>query len=132
MASAYVLVAGFDPLRDEALAYADRLERAGVHVDRQLEPSLIPGFALMTAVVPAARSATQTLIRRTAARLRGRSRHPQRGRAASGKLVSRRTKKLGTWRGGTVHAGSICAVRDSATSRAICAWRRASVAPMQW
>lgn len=70
VAPAYVLAAGFDPLRDEALAYADRLEAARVRVDRQVEPGLIHGFALMTAVVPAARTATQTLIRRTAALLR--------------------------------------------------------------
>jgi acetyl esterase len=37
---ATVVTAGFDPLRDEGLAYADRLEAAGVDVDRSHYPGL--------------------------------------------------------------------------------------------
>jgi len=41
---ACIVVAGFDPLRDEGLAYADRLGQAGVAVEVLLEPSTIHGF----------------------------------------------------------------------------------------
>jgi acetyl esterase len=41
----YISVAGFDPLRDEALAYGRRLEAAGVDVDLVLHEGLIHGFA---------------------------------------------------------------------------------------
>ncbi|MFN7955691.1 MAG: alpha/beta hydrolase [bacterium] len=69
-APAYVVVAGFDPLRDEAVAYADRLAAAGVRVELVVEANLIHGFALMTAAVPAARAATSRFIRRGAELLR--------------------------------------------------------------
>ena len=39
-----VVVAGFDPLRDEGLAYAERLIGAGVAVELVLEPTTIHGF----------------------------------------------------------------------------------------
>jgi len=42
---AYVAVAGFDPLRDEALAYARRLEEAGVPVELRLHRGLVHGYA---------------------------------------------------------------------------------------
>jgi len=41
---ALVLVAEFDPLLDEGLAYADRLEQAGVHVERFVGDGQIHGF----------------------------------------------------------------------------------------
>ena len=42
--SATVLTAGFDPLRDEGAAYADRLEAAGVDVERLHYEGQIHGF----------------------------------------------------------------------------------------
>ena len=42
--SATVLTAGFDPLRDEGAAYADRLESAGVDVERLHYEGQIHGF----------------------------------------------------------------------------------------
>jgi acetyl esterase len=54
---AYVATAGFDPLRDEGEAYAERLRDAGVEVTLRRHPGLIHGFANMTAISPTARSA---------------------------------------------------------------------------
>lgn len=46
---ATVLTCGFDPLRDEGRAYADRLEDAGVSVNRLEYPDMIHGFLTMLA-----------------------------------------------------------------------------------
>jgi acetyl esterase len=54
---AYVTTAGFDPLRDEGEAYAERLREAGVPVTLRRHPGLIHGFANMTAISPTARAA---------------------------------------------------------------------------
>jgi acetyl esterase len=54
---AYVAVAGFDPLRDEGIAYAERLREAGVRVALRRHPGLIHTFANLTAVCPSARQA---------------------------------------------------------------------------
>ena len=54
MPPAYVLTAGFDPLRDEGRAHADALERAGVDVIRAEHDGQIHGFVRMTAVMSAA------------------------------------------------------------------------------
>lgn len=51
---ALIYTAGFDPLRDEGHAYAERLRRAGVPVRYQDFPGLIHGFLQMTAAVGAA------------------------------------------------------------------------------
>ena len=57
LAPAVVLTAGYDPLRDEGRAYADRLEAAGVAVAYRCYPGLVHGFWTMTGVVDEARRA---------------------------------------------------------------------------
>ncbi len=47
---AYVMTAGFDPLRDEGEDYAKRMREAGVSVALRRQPGLIHGFANLTAV----------------------------------------------------------------------------------
>jgi acetyl esterase len=59
---AYVATGGFDPLRDEGEAYAKHLEESGVPTTLQRFPSLIHGFANLTAVSPAAREAVDQTI----------------------------------------------------------------------
>jgi acetyl esterase len=54
---AYVATAGFDPLRDEAEAYALRMREAGVRVALRRHPGLIHSFANQTAISPTARAA---------------------------------------------------------------------------
>ena len=49
-----VVTAGFDPLRDEGEAYADRLEAHGVRVMRHRRDRLVHGFVTMGGVVDAA------------------------------------------------------------------------------
>lgn len=55
--AAYVVTAGFDPLRDEGEIYAERMREAGVPVVLRRYPSLIHGFANFTAICPSARTA---------------------------------------------------------------------------
>ena len=57
LAPAYVTTAGFDPLRDEGEAYAERMHAAGVRVALRRHPGLIHGFANLTAICPSARAA---------------------------------------------------------------------------
>jgi len=54
---AYLAIAGFDPLRDEGVAFARRLEEAGVPVSLRLHPGLVHTFANLTAICPSARQA---------------------------------------------------------------------------
>jgi len=54
---AYVMVAGFDPLHDEGVAYAEKLREAGVAVTLDDYPDLVHDFILMQAVVPQAKEA---------------------------------------------------------------------------
>lgn len=64
---AYVAVAGFDPLRDEGIAYAERLEQAGVPTTLAREGSLIHAFVNITGVSRPAREATTRIARAIAA-----------------------------------------------------------------
>ncbi|MGV9927157.1 alpha/beta hydrolase [Nocardia rhamnosiphila] len=54
-----ITVAGFDPLRDEALAYAARIEEAGVPVRVFRESGLVHGYVSMTRISPTARAALE-------------------------------------------------------------------------
>jgi acetyl esterase len=61
----YLAAAGFDPLRDEALAYGERLREAGVELELALHEGAIHGFANMVGVgrasAAAMRGAAETL-----------------------------------------------------------------------
>lgn len=57
MPAAVVVTAGYDPLRDEGLAHARRLEAAGVPTRSLCYPSLVHGFFGWSAHVTAARAA---------------------------------------------------------------------------
>lgn len=61
LAPAIVVTAGFDPLRDQGAAYAEKLEAAGVPVVYRCEDSLAHAFTAMTGVVPAAKSACEKI-----------------------------------------------------------------------
>jgi acetyl esterase len=61
VAPAYILTAGFDPLRDEAEAYAERLAAAGVRVALRREGALIHGFLNAVCVSRAAALAVAEL-----------------------------------------------------------------------
>jgi len=54
---AYVVTAGFDPLRDEGKAYADKLDAAGVAVTYVNYPGMVHGFFSMRGLIPKAREA---------------------------------------------------------------------------
>jgi acetyl esterase len=54
---AYVVTAGFDPLRDEGEAYAVRMREAGNRVALRRQPELIHGFANLTAISRTSRAA---------------------------------------------------------------------------
>jgi acetyl esterase len=64
---AYVMVAGFDPLHDEGVAYAERLRAAGVSVAVADYPHLVHVFIYLQAVLPQAAEA----VRAASAALRG-------------------------------------------------------------
>lgn len=62
----YMTIAGFDPLRDEALAYGRRLQEAGAEVELVVHRGLIHGFANMTRLgrsAPAAMQAAAEALR---------------------------------------------------------------------
>ncbi len=55
---AHVVTAGFDPLRDEGEAYAERLQAAGVHTTLRREADLVHGFINAVGLGGRAREAT--------------------------------------------------------------------------
>lgn len=66
---AHVVVAGFDPLRDEGVAYADKLRSAGVPVTFERAGGMIHGFVNMTLVSPTARDIARRMGEAVAAAL---------------------------------------------------------------
>jgi acetyl esterase len=70
VAPAYVVTAGFDPLRDDARAYAARLREAGAFAEHHEEKTLTHGFLNMAGVIPAARLADANIARALHAGLR--------------------------------------------------------------
>jgi acetyl esterase len=59
---ALVVAAGRDPLRDDALRYADALEVGGVRVRRVVYPDAIHGFASIPLFEPAAHAALDEVV----------------------------------------------------------------------
>lgn len=59
VAPALIITAGYDPLKDEGKAYADRLESSGVNVTYKDYPDMIHGFFNMTGLVPDAKDAVK-------------------------------------------------------------------------
>lgn len=57
---AYVMLAGFDPLHDEGLQYAERLRLAGVSVTVADYPGMVHDFIYLQAVLPQAAEALNT------------------------------------------------------------------------
>ncbi|EGD54788.1 alpha/beta hydrolase [Gordonia neofelifaecis] len=66
LAPAHVVVAGFDPLRDEGLEYADALEKAGVPVTVERAGSMIHGFINMALLSPEAHAVVERMGRAVA------------------------------------------------------------------
>lgn len=67
--SALTVVLSVDPLRDEAVAYADRLREAGVASEILEFDNLTHGFVHLAGIVPAAAEATDVVIARLRALL---------------------------------------------------------------
>jgi acetyl esterase len=59
--AAYIITAGFDPLRDEGGAYAERLAQAGTPVTHECFEGQVHGFLLMGAAIAAAGHAIQRI-----------------------------------------------------------------------
>ncbi len=72
---AIVVAAEYDPLREEALEYADRLRDSGVQVDAWVAPGMIHGFLRAMRMSPA--------VRHQMSRIAGKVREHLRGDAAS-------------------------------------------------
>ena len=58
---ATVITAGVDPLRDEGIAYVDRLEESGVAVEHEHFPGMIHGFVSMLDVVDRSHDGVETV-----------------------------------------------------------------------
>jgi len=59
LAPAYVLAVEFDPLRDEAEEYADKLAKAGVPTRYKHQPGQIHGFIMMNRIMRGAETAVK-------------------------------------------------------------------------
>jgi acetyl esterase len=59
---ALVFTAGFDPLRDEGQAYAERLTGSGVKTVHREFDSLVHGFVCMRGALPAAARAMDDMV----------------------------------------------------------------------
>ena len=70
LAPAIIVTAGFDPLRDQGAAYAEKLKSVGVSVKYRCEDSLPHAFTAMTGAIPAAKRACQKIAEDVAAALR--------------------------------------------------------------
>ena len=64
VAPAFVLTAGYDPLRDEGQAYAAALEAAGVETEYRCFAGTVHGFVSFTGALEAAREAVPLLAER--------------------------------------------------------------------
>lgn len=69
VAPAMLEIAGFDPLRDEGRAYAQRLRDVGVAVEENLHTSMVHGYCLMLTTCAEARRLTDAMCTRVAQRL---------------------------------------------------------------
>ena len=90
-----VQTAGFDPLRDEGKAFADRLRKAGVCTTYTCYGDMFHGFINMTKAFPQAR----VLLAETAAFLRqnlARARRASRAETSTGRRRGRRVARSGT------------------------------------
>jgi acetyl esterase len=65
VADAYLAIGGYDPLHEEAEAYARRLEEAGVPTELKVHGALIHGFLTMPKAIPS----TAAVIDETVARI---------------------------------------------------------------
>ena len=66
---AFVLTAGFDPLRDEGKAYADKMDRAGVKVEHLRVDGQVHGFLMLGGAITQAADTVHLLARRLRAAL---------------------------------------------------------------
>ena len=70
-APATIVLAEFDPLRDEGVAYARKLEAAGVEVELREYPGQLHPFVLLSGVIDDGRDARAFVAQRLGAALRG-------------------------------------------------------------
>ncbi|MDP1626477.1 alpha/beta hydrolase [Parvibaculum sp.] len=70
LAPAIIVTAGFDVLRDQGAAYAEKLKAAGVPVTYRCEDNLAHAFTAMTGILPAANAACERIARDVGATLR--------------------------------------------------------------
>jgi acetyl esterase/lipase len=71
--STMIVTAGFDPLRDEGEAYADRLHDASVPVETLRYDSMVHGFLQLSSLVPSAQTAIEEIASKLAQALESQS-----------------------------------------------------------